>query len=432
MDAAIRARRIREALPEAGLFAGMTWRISPEPFPLDKKTVRTLKKLGPALYRFQRASDLIYRRSRRGTLPSWIAAYLDAGKPAGLLETGLGASQLEALPSVIRPDLILTEDGFSVTELDSVPGGIGLTAWLARRYSEWYPGIVGETDGMIRGFQSIFRSGEVDILVSEEAGSYRPEMEWLADVMTGDTRVHQAETYDPTPGREVYRFFELFDLPNLPKAMSLGEAAARGEIRLTSPFKPWIEEKMWAALLWSLPLADTWRQELREANFNRLKTYIPRSWIVEPLDLPHQAAIPGLEIQDFAELGSLSQTERELVLKLSGFNERAWGSRSVTIGHDSSAAEWSRAVDEALTSSKDSPYILQRFHQARKIQHPWLDEETGKIEIMEGRVRLCPYYFVAAQSNQVELGGVLATIVPSDKKVIHGMSDAILVPCSLG
>lgn len=434
MDDVTRARRIREALPEEGLFAGMTWRISPEPFPLDKKTVKVLKKLGPSLYRFQKASDLIYRRSRKGTLPPWIATYLDAGKPADLLEIGLSGSQVEALPSVIRPDLILTDNGFSITELDSVPGGIGLTAWLAQRYSEADPdrGIVGGIDGMIRGFQSIFQSGEVDILVSEEAGSYRPEMEWLADKMSGDARVHPAENYELVPGRNVYRFFELFDLPNLPRAMSFGEAAARGEIRLTSPFKPWIEEKMWAALLWSLPLQESWRQELREANFNRLKTLFPRSWLVEPLDLPHQAAIPGLEIQDFAQLKSFSQTERELVLKLSGFNEKAWGSRSVTIGHDSSTEEWSSAVDEALDSSKDSPYILQQFHQGRRIQHPWLDEETGKIEIMEGRVRLCPYYFVAAESGQVELGGVLATIVPADKKVIHGMSDAILVPCSLG
>lgn len=433
MDPASRARRIREALPEEGLFAGMTWRISPEPFPLEKRTVKTLAKLGPLLHRYQKASDLIYRRSRRGTLPSWIAAYLDAGKPGELLETGLKGSQVEALPSVIRPDLILTDDGFSVTELDSVPGGIGLTAWLSQRYAEWYPEkrIVGETDGMIRGFQSIFQSDEVDILVSDEAASYRPEMEWLAEAMTGDTRVHRAEIYEPVPGRDGYRFFELFDLPNLPNAMALGEAAARGEVRLTSPFKPWIEEKMWAALLWSLPLAETWRQELREANFNRLKTLFPRSWIVEPLDLPHQAAIPGLEIQDFAELKSFSQTERELVLKLSGFNEKAWGSRSVTIGHDSSSGEWSRAVDDALAGASHSPYVLQRFHQGRKIRHPWLDEETGTIEVMEGRVRLCPYYFVAAETDQVELGGVLATIVPADKKVIHGMSDAILVPCSL-
>ena len=30
------------------------------------------------------------------------------------------------------------------------------------------------------------------------------------------------------------------------------------------------------------------------------------------------------------------------------------------------------------------------------------------------------------------LGGVLATICPADKKIIHGMKDAVFAPCSLG
>jgi hypothetical protein len=36
---------------------------------------------------------------------------------------------------------------------------------------------------------------------------------------------------------------------------------------------------------------------------------------------------------------------------------------------------------------------------------------------------------VAAGGGTLSLGGVLATIVPEDKKIIHGMKDAILVPC---
>jgi hypothetical protein len=31
-----------------------------------------------------------------------------------------------------------------------------------------------------------------------------------------------------------------------------------------------------------------------------------------------------------------------------------------------------------------------------------------------------------------KLAGVLATIVPADKKIIHGMRDGILVPCRVG
>jgi hypothetical protein len=46
--------------------------------------------------------------------------------------------------------------------------------------------------------------------------------------------------------------------------------------------------------------------------------------------------------------------------------------------------------------------------------------------MMNGRVRLCPYYFV--ESDRVRMRGALATIVPADKKLIHGMRDGILAP----
>ena len=48
---------------------------------------------------------------------------------------------------------------------------------------------------------------------------------------------------------------------------------------------------------------------------------------------------------------------------------------------------------------------------------------------MKGRVRLCPYYFCGVR--ETKLGGVLATICPADKKLLHGMKDAILAPVVL-
>ena len=48
---------------------------------------------------------------------------------------------------------------------------------------------------------------------------------------------------------------------------------------------------------------------------------------------------------------------------------------------------------------------------------------------MSGRARLSPYYFVS--DGQAKLAGILATVCPLDKKLIHGMRDAIMVPCSV-
>ena len=427
-----RAKRLYDSFPDRGFFAEKSWRVSPEAFPLSKNEVKRLERLGPLFLKFQRAADLIYRRSRKGSLPSWISEYLDRGKPESLIDLGMAPPLVEALPRVIRPDLILTDSGFTACELDSVPGGIGLTAWLSEVYAGIDPNdeIVGGSDGMLTGFASIFPQGEADILVSEEAADYRPEMEWLSERLRGDWRVKDAKSYSPGD-RDVYRFFELFDLANLPGGLAVGEAASQGRIDLTSPFKPWLEEKMWSALFKAQPLQEVWRRELRDGNWRRLREIFPMSWIIDPAEVPHHAVIPELGIQSFLEMKQFSQTERDLVLKLSGFNEKAWGSRSVTIGSDVSQLGWGEAVDEALQSFENSPFVLQRFHSGRLVKHPWFNSETGKIEELEGRVRLCPYYFVSAQDQNIKLGGVLATICPRDKKILHGMGDAILVPCRL-
>ena len=84
----------------------------------------------------------------------------------------------------------------------------------------------------------------------------------------------------------------MFDLPNLPGIEKLAAPAASGEIDLTSPFKAFLEEKMWLALFWSKPLQEVWQRELRESNWKRLQDIIPRSWILDPTPLPHHGVIP--------------------------------------------------------------------------------------------------------------------------------------------
>jgi hypothetical protein len=59
-------------------------------------------------------------------------------------------------------------------------------------------------------------------------------------------------------------------------------------------------------------------------------------------------------------------------------------------------------------------------------EHRFFDPESGELKTMKGRVRLCPYYFV--EQKKVRLRGALATLVPADKKFVHGMRDAILMP----
>jgi hypothetical protein len=421
---------IRNAFPKEGLFAEKDWLISPDAFPIEKKFVAELEQLGHRLFVFQRACNQLYQLSVKGKQPEWIARYLDVGKPKELIEFSRRKEIRDDLPRVIRPDLILTDNGYVIAEIDSVPGGIGLTAWLNQTYSAFDNDIIGAADGMLEGFRAVLPEGG-DIVISREAGTYRPEMEWIAARLKDrhrefDWRVLEAENYEPEHGRAVYRFFELFDLPNIPKIENTLRANADGRIIVTPPIKPYLEEKMWFALFWMHPLREFWRRELGDKYFTKLQEAIPYSWLLDPTPLPQHAVIPRLEIHDWREAAKFSQKERDLLLKVSGFSPLGWGSRGIALGADLPHTEWERRIDQALTTFESSPTIMQRFHKGRLFEHEYWDDNSGEVKTMKGRVRLCPYYFVEA--DRVRLRGALATIAPADKKFLHGMRDAILVP----
>ena len=445
-DGLQRARAIAAAMPEGGLFAGTSWRIAPRAFPLPLALAAELELLGPRLLAFYRACNLLYRFSVRGTLPRWIADYLDAGKPASLVEASRQNRFKASLPRVIRPDILMQDDAsdgavqFKITELDSVPGGIGLTAWLNQTYSALGDAVIGGPRGMLDGFRQIL-SGDGDasapvarIVVSEEADTYRPEMEWIAQQLATENfnvaaiKPEELSSADSSRPDVVYRFFELFDMANVPNATALLEAACAGKVAVTPPFKPQLEEKMLFAFFWHGALKSFWRQELGEKVFAALQKVIPYTWILDSTPLPPHAVIPELGIHDWREMAGFSQKQRELVIKISGFDADAWGARSVTVGHDVPAGEWAAAIEHALASFPAKPYILQRFHRSRVVETEWADLKQNQLQPMNGRARLCPYYFVAG--DDAPLGGVLATVCPQDKKVLHGMADAIMAPCA--
>ncbi|HEU4679264.1 MAG TPA: hypothetical protein VFS35_07070 [Terrimicrobiaceae bacterium] len=427
-----RAEAIQAALPEGGLFHEKSWRVSPDAFVIGRKLTEEIDKLGYRLTRFVRACNQLYRFSVSGRQPGWIAELLDRGKPAELVALQRERALAMAIPKVIRPDLILTEGGYIIAELDNVPGGIGLTAWLDQIYSDNGAEILGGTQGMLEGFASILPGG--DIVVSEEASTYRPEMEWLAARLNesrsdvGHWRVVDALPRDDWQAR-VYRFFELYDLANVSCTPQLVDKQLRGAISMTPPMKAALEEKMWFALFWLKPLEPFWRRELGERTMLALRKVIPYTWLVDPEPLPRHAVLPRLETHTWEEVAHFSQKQRTLILKISGFSEHAWGSRGVVVAQDMSQSAWKAQLEKALSEFGSHPHILQQFHQGRLVEHDYWDASVGELRRMRGRVRLCPYYFVGEKSTVC--GGALATICPDDKKLLHGMTDAILVPAAI-
>ena len=423
-----------DAMPEEGLFAEKAWRQSAEPFFIEPAFQKQLEQLGGRLHQFNQACDLLYRQSVEGKQPSWIAELLDRGKPPELVKLGRSKVFRSDVAKVIRPDLILTPDGFTICELDQIPGGIGLTAWLQNIYAELGYEVLGGSQGMVKGFRSILDGG--DLVISEEAATYRPEMRYLVELLNKlfpdrTWRLLSSEHQEKWAAH-VYRFFELFDLENISCAHDLFTRALSKELTMTPPPKAQLEEKLWFALFWMKPLQNFWIRQLTQRGFEQLKKVIPYTWLLDPAPLPPQAVYPRLEVQSWDEVASFTQQERELVIKISGFDERSWGSRGVVLGADISKPEWEASLRSGLSEHSTHPHILQAFHHSSLISHSYFSG-SGEMATMKGRVRLTPYYFVSTEGNvsKVTLSGALATICPADKKLLHGMSDAILIPAAL-
>ncbi|MFZ5875955.1 MAG: hypothetical protein ACOYXU_06045 [Nitrospirota bacterium] len=425
------------------------WRVSAEPFWLTPEEAAFLERLGPVLLAFYQSLNRLYYHSLKTPALRWAADYLDQGKPQPVIEYGRMRRVRDQLPVIIRPDLFVTDHGWVASELDAVPGGFGLTAALQTLYAEAGPLVGG--DGIARELAAAFGGdARVAIVVSDESADYRPEMRfmaralesmgpWARTVTPSEIIFHEDGLFIDAPtGSErvdvLYRFFELFDLKNVPKSELFLYAAKKGTVRFTPPAKAFLEEKL-AMALWHHPaLRAWWRDDVGAQTADALTALFPGTWILDPSPVPPHATIAGFTlggrpIRHWLDLADATQRERRLVIKPSGFSALAWGGRGVVVGHDEPAPAWRRAVESALAAFSATPHVVQDFHVARRDEVAYFDEAAGTIRPMSGRTRLSPYYLVSGE--EARLGGVLATTCALDKKIIHGMRDAVLAPCAV-
>lgn len=181
-------------------------------------------------------------------------------------------------------------------------------------------------------------------------------------------------------------------------------------------------------------LQDFWAEALSGRALKVLRALIPPSWIMDPAPLPPGAVLDGPRaagraLNDWRDLINASQKERDLIIKISGYHETAWGARSVVLGSDCSREEWQQGVERAIALAPANLHVLQAYKKPRRLEHPLYATEGAEVTAAAkpGRLRLCPYYFLL--DGQPKLSGALATFCPPDKKIIHGMQDAALLPC---
>ena len=153
----------------------------------------------------------------------------------------------------------------------------------------------------------------------------------------------------------MYRFFELFDLRNVPKVELLQYMAKKNKVVVTPPFKAYLEEKLLFALYHHPVLRSFWTSSLPATAVTHLDEVLPRTWVVDPTPVPPQAVIPGLTVAGvplthWLQLAKTTKRERAYVLKPSGFSALAWGSKGVAFGPNLSTPDWEAALKAAMDS----------------------------------------------------------------------------------
>ena len=172
-----------------------------------------------------------------------------------------------------------------------------------------------------------------------------------------------AENYEPQDDRDVYRFFELFDLPNIPNIDARVSAdAGRQTSRVRTPIKPYLEEKMWFALFWMQPLREFWRRELGEKYFLKLRGgnslhLAARSDTAAATRRHSTAGDPRLagggEVQPKRARSSLS--------KVSGFSPLAGAAAAIALGADLPHARMGEANRERARQRSKRPRFCNSF-----------------------------------------------------------------------
>lgn len=370
------------------------FRVSPNPLELTSEQAKQVETIGKDITSFFLAADELYRTD------SAVRELLDTGKP----EIFLADHPAQYL--FVRPDMIITESGFSICEVETSPFGLALAEVLNRSYRDaGFETMVGD-DTLASHIQEA-TPAEGTLVYSPKTQAYAGQMAFLAEnVFSGEGRkwnsANVADT-DPSQLGDVYRGFYLAEYTTDPNVRLLLESNLSGSNNLLPSPTPHLEEKAVLSLIWDKRFEHKLRAQLGNASYDHLRDVIPPTWVVGQEE--HFA--PGLpnQYESSLDLVNLSRSKRAFVLKSSGFSTNSsWAEGVHFLGKKSAAVDQERL--QKAHADKDSLHVIQSFH--RGATHLMEYTQDGRNIPMSARIRLTPYFALDGQRGG-ELVAIKAT-----------------------
>lgn len=354
------------------------FRVSPKPFELSLGQQTEIESIGQDVVEYFHAVDGLYRSDSR------FKSLLDSGKP----EVFLVDSETPSHYLFVRPDLIITPEGFSLCEIETSPFGLALAEILNRGYrSEGFETLV--SDGTLAEDMKSQSPTEGMVMFSNKTSSYSGQLSFIADeLLSGDGRNWGVGRVDENAdyAQSIYRGFYLGEYQNDPNVRRILKSMNSFIPSLT----PHMEEKACLALIWDKRYEDYFRRAMGNGVFSHLRNLIPPTWIVGQ----EEFFAPGMPsgIARSLDLAGLSKSKRTFVLKTSGFdNKPSWG-EGVNFLNKKSGKQVGELMKEAVSDTQNL-YIVQELHRGLPVS---MEYESGPSETrrMLARVRLTPYFSV--------------------------------------
>lgn len=184
----------------------------------------------------------------------------------------------------------------------------------------------------------------------------------------------------------IYRAFYLREYDTDPDVRAVIDNGESSSTAWTPSLTPHIEEKALMALIWDRRYQAYFRSQLGETGFEYLLRVIPPTWIVGEeahfaLGLPNNAA-------SSADIASLPRSQRALVLKSSGYDDKGSWAEGVHILGQVSAERAEGLINDA-EANQNGLHVVQEFRRGKKI--PMTYQVDGAVVSQDVRVRLTPY-----------------------------------------
>ena len=242
------------------------FRVSSQPFGLTKSQTKELDDIGKAICGYMDFVIELYNED------DGVRALLNRGKPHIFCE--------KERPKYLflRPDLILTKDGFSICEIETSPFGLALAEILNNAYgNEKFETIVEQNK--LKNYVSSQLQDSGTIAYSDKVSAFKGQMKFLADQVfsSGDkkwtSKLIDGQKLDEG---EIYRAFYLSEFFTDENVKNLLEEARK----FTPTLTPQFEEKALLSFIWDKRYIEFFKNRLGGATYQYLKKIIPPTWIV--------------------------------------------------------------------------------------------------------------------------------------------------------